>query len=182
MGRLTATVLFYIFSLCEALKFRNNDGPTKTILNYMKRYNFNAPSDWKNFRPLTSKWLLSYYLLTIINIVVYHSITQVLFLFLTAQVIVWSHCFHFLLLFYFRLFHFKPLLLMIKTIPQCYFSLVEAFPLREHLVALFLQQVSLRSLLANLFSYLSDLFQLKHVKLNSIQLLWARHLLMSLLT
>ena len=55
MGRLQAAVLQLLCSLCEALKFRNSDGPTKTLLSYMKRHNFAPPSDWKQYRPLTSK-------------------------------------------------------------------------------------------------------------------------------
>ncbi len=31
------------------------DGPSSTLLNYMKGFNYVAPSDWKGFRPLTSK-------------------------------------------------------------------------------------------------------------------------------
>lgn len=41
--------------LSEALKYRNSDGPTKTLLAYMKKSNFTAPSTWKQYRPLTSK-------------------------------------------------------------------------------------------------------------------------------
>ena len=31
------------------------DGPTQTILEYMAKYNFSAPNEWKGFRQLTSK-------------------------------------------------------------------------------------------------------------------------------
>ena len=41
--------------LSEALKFKNGDGPTKTLLGYMKKFNFAAPADWKQYRALTSK-------------------------------------------------------------------------------------------------------------------------------
>jgi hypothetical protein len=41
--------------LSEALKFHNNDGPTKTLLSYMKKFNYVAPGTWKQYRPLTSK-------------------------------------------------------------------------------------------------------------------------------
>ena len=48
--------LYLYHSLCEALKHKGHqDGPTKTLLNYMKKFDFVAPADWKNFRPLTSK-------------------------------------------------------------------------------------------------------------------------------
>lgn len=55
MGRLPTAVTLFLFSLSEALKYRNSDGPTKTLLAYMKKSNFTAPSTWKQYRPLTSK-------------------------------------------------------------------------------------------------------------------------------
>jgi hypothetical protein len=33
----------------------NGDGPSKTLLSYMRERNFEAPKDWKGYRPLTSK-------------------------------------------------------------------------------------------------------------------------------
>ena len=32
-----------------------DDAPAKTLLEYMSNFNFQAPPDWKGFRPLTSK-------------------------------------------------------------------------------------------------------------------------------
>jgi hypothetical protein len=55
MGRLPPAVTVPLSSLSEALKYRNSDGPTKTLLAYMKKSNFTAPPTWKQFRPLTSK-------------------------------------------------------------------------------------------------------------------------------
>jgi len=31
------------------------DGPSRTLLNYMDERNFEAPKDWKGYRPLTAK-------------------------------------------------------------------------------------------------------------------------------
>ena len=31
------------------------DGPSRTLLEYMKERNYVAPKDWKGYRPLTSK-------------------------------------------------------------------------------------------------------------------------------
>jgi hypothetical protein len=31
------------------------DGPSRTLLEFMRRRGFQAPADWKGFRPLTSK-------------------------------------------------------------------------------------------------------------------------------
>lgn len=47
MGRLSLTVKMVLFSLSEALKFKSNDGPAKTLLAYMKKFNFSAPATWK---------------------------------------------------------------------------------------------------------------------------------------
>ena len=33
----------------------DGDGPSLTLLEYMEERNFIAPSNWKGFRPLTSK-------------------------------------------------------------------------------------------------------------------------------
>ena len=41
--------------LTEAAKIGKNDGPTKNILNYMKKFDNVAPETWKNYRPLTEK-------------------------------------------------------------------------------------------------------------------------------
>jgi len=41
--------------LFRALYLENNDGPTKTILEYMRKLNFKAPDDWDGYRVLTSK-------------------------------------------------------------------------------------------------------------------------------
>ena len=72
VGWFETAVLLVLFSLCEALKFRNYDGPTKTILSYMKKHNFMPPSDWKLYRPLTSKWYV-YFLFKEIDIELYLS-------------------------------------------------------------------------------------------------------------
>jgi len=39
----------------ECLSFYDSDGPTKTLLNFIKENNFKAPQNWKGFRALTSK-------------------------------------------------------------------------------------------------------------------------------
>jgi class 3 adenylate cyclase len=41
--------------MLEAAPSLGGDGPSKTILNYMKNREFKCPSDWKGYRPLTSK-------------------------------------------------------------------------------------------------------------------------------
>ena len=41
--------------LYRALYLDNTDGPTKTILEYIKKFNFKAPDDWDGYRVLTSK-------------------------------------------------------------------------------------------------------------------------------
>ena len=41
--------------LYRALYLDNSDGPTKTILEYIKKLNFKAPEDWDGYRVLTSK-------------------------------------------------------------------------------------------------------------------------------
>ena len=41
--------------LFRALYLDNNDGPTKTILEYMKKLNYKTPDDWDGYRVLTSK-------------------------------------------------------------------------------------------------------------------------------
>ena len=41
--------------LFRALYLENDDGPTKTILEYMRKLNFKAPDDWDGYRVLTSK-------------------------------------------------------------------------------------------------------------------------------
>jgi hypothetical protein len=33
----------------------DGDGPSKTLLEFMKEFNFEKPKNWKGFRPLTSK-------------------------------------------------------------------------------------------------------------------------------
>ena len=55
MGRCSSSVHLILHSLSEGLKFRMHDGPSKTLLQYMKKFNFTAPSTWKQYRPLTSK-------------------------------------------------------------------------------------------------------------------------------
>lgn len=39
----------------ECLNFFENDGPTKTLLKFIKEHNFQAPNNWQGFRALTSK-------------------------------------------------------------------------------------------------------------------------------
>ena len=39
----------------DCLKICENDGPTCTLLDYMKQYEFKAPNDWAGFRKLSSK-------------------------------------------------------------------------------------------------------------------------------
>ena len=39
----------------EVIDLEFGDGPSQTLLNYMKGFDFQAPADWKGFRPLTSK-------------------------------------------------------------------------------------------------------------------------------
>ena len=39
----------------EAAPSLGGDGPSKTLLSYMKERNFEAPKTWKGYRPLTSK-------------------------------------------------------------------------------------------------------------------------------
>ena len=41
--------------LYRALYLDNSDGPTKTILEYIKKLNYKAPDDWDGYRVLTSK-------------------------------------------------------------------------------------------------------------------------------
>jgi class 3 adenylate cyclase len=41
--------------LYRALYLDNSDGPTKTILEYIKKLNYKAPEDWDGYRVLTSK-------------------------------------------------------------------------------------------------------------------------------
>ena len=41
--------------LYKALYLENNDGPTQTILEYMKKLKYKAPDDWDGYRVLTSK-------------------------------------------------------------------------------------------------------------------------------
>ena len=41
--------------LFRALYLDGNDGPTKTILEYMKKLNYKTPDDWDGYRVLTSK-------------------------------------------------------------------------------------------------------------------------------
>lgn len=41
--------------LNNGLKMSPEDGPTRTILEVMGGYSFQAPSDWKGFRELTEK-------------------------------------------------------------------------------------------------------------------------------
>ena len=41
-----------IFGACVKEK---NDGPSKTLMSYMGRFNFKAPKDWKGYRALTEK-------------------------------------------------------------------------------------------------------------------------------
>jgi class 3 adenylate cyclase len=41
--------------MLELVPSLEGDGPSKTILNYMKNRSFQVPSDWKGYRPLTSK-------------------------------------------------------------------------------------------------------------------------------
>ena len=41
--------------LYKALYLENDDGPTKTILEYMKKLKYKAPDDWDGYRVLTSK-------------------------------------------------------------------------------------------------------------------------------
>lgn len=41
--------------LMEASKIGKADGPTRNILNYMKKFEFVAPQSWQNYRPLTEK-------------------------------------------------------------------------------------------------------------------------------
>ena len=41
--------------LYRAIYLENNDGPTKTILEYMRKLKFQAPNDWDGYRVLTSK-------------------------------------------------------------------------------------------------------------------------------
>ena len=77
MGRRTTQVPFILFSLCEALKHKNHqDGPTKTLLSYMKRHDYVAPSDWKHYRPLTSKWVyIVIFIVTFITIFLSQSLS-----------------------------------------------------------------------------------------------------------
>jgi len=42
-----------MFDRCLVL--RNHDGPSQTLLNYMKGFGYNAPEDWKGYRELTEK-------------------------------------------------------------------------------------------------------------------------------
>ena len=41
--------------LYRALYLDNSDGPTKTILEYIKKNEYKAPEDWDGYRVLTSK-------------------------------------------------------------------------------------------------------------------------------
>ena len=42
--------------LKNALFLDQNDGPTRTLLRYIKKYNKIAPSDWDGFRKLEAKF------------------------------------------------------------------------------------------------------------------------------
>lgn len=39
----------------EALKIKENDGPSKALYNFIEKFNFKSPEDWKGFRELTEK-------------------------------------------------------------------------------------------------------------------------------
>lgn len=39
----------------EALKIRENDGPTKALMSFMEKFDFKKPDDWQGFRELTEK-------------------------------------------------------------------------------------------------------------------------------
>lgn len=41
--------------LKKAEKMRNPDNPSKLLLSYMDEFKFQAPTNWKGFRPLTTK-------------------------------------------------------------------------------------------------------------------------------
>lgn len=55
MVRCSPSVLLYLFSLLEALKYSKGDGPTRNLLNYIKKYDYVCPDNWKEYRPLTEK-------------------------------------------------------------------------------------------------------------------------------
>jgi hypothetical protein len=48
---LNGMLLYQIFK--NAYGFQ--DGPSKTLLNYMQQFDFDAPDDWKGYRELTDK-------------------------------------------------------------------------------------------------------------------------------
>ena len=39
----------------DCLKIYENDGPSSTILDYMKEFEFKAPNDWAGYRKFSSK-------------------------------------------------------------------------------------------------------------------------------
>lgn len=49
------TVTLILYSFEYALKIRDKDGPTLRLLSYMGNFKYEAPSDWNQYRELTSK-------------------------------------------------------------------------------------------------------------------------------
>jgi hypothetical protein len=47
--------LLLFFLLLSPLLHVGGDGPSLALLKYMNTFNFEAPKEWKNYRPLTSK-------------------------------------------------------------------------------------------------------------------------------